>query len=693
MLLSADLRSTIQEFEPSLNWRQRPMDIKLKVNAAFTALTKQLHSSWGLYNGRPFYLPGIIDDCLIIEKLLLQGIDRGQTEFIFVDIGAGNFSWGRAIAGFINDHPIIFKKIKKVDIFSLRGEKNLDKPIIERGVCILYEYGSFAIENLIDEFIDKKMDLTNKVDLIISSWCFRHLVDPVGTLMQSYELLKATTGLLIIDSFNFTDNYQFHLMSDLPSTGIPEISNIYFAKKDTERGNKLEYTTIDPTGKQVRGELDISVEGELTRDFLIYFKQQEILTITTERGHTFNPYITCYQNIIKLLLSFNTPFVIQQNDSPYHEQLNYFIMLKAATSPQIALTYQPLVNNPEKDPYYRCSNINTRFDAQATWSPEPPKLITEKTIAGIRYVTFSAASDTLLSWLDAISCDVAAKKELITQVIEGHAIEKNKKLVWQTLMELIRYTKDASCIDSIISDLLRENDECAREIINYIDPNGKTLLANVYLTLLFCEVNCYYGGTDEELLSRLITLATPKVLNANNLLLGTTLLHELVDKLKIRMTIFDLLLSLEFIDIVKTDSRGLSALDLVNQKSAKIKNEIMILEQEIKEKTVQVPISKDDQSYITECREEINRWKVRLTEAEQVKQKLEMRLKQSKIIECRQRAYWQAFSKSSLLPMFKMELSLWEHYEETRQQQEAIANNKSLPSLSFTHIGAITMWM
>ena len=35
----------------------------------------------------------------------------------------------------------------------------------------------------------------------MSSWCFRHLVDPTGTLIQAYELLKPATGIIFVDGF------------------------------------------------------------------------------------------------------------------------------------------------------------------------------------------------------------------------------------------------------------------------------------------------------------------------------------------------------------------------------------------------------------------------------------------------------------------------------------------------------------
>jgi hypothetical protein len=43
--------------------------------------------------------------------------------------------------------------------------------------------------------------LTNQLDFTISRWCFRHLVDPVGTFAQAYTLLRPQSGLITMDGF------------------------------------------------------------------------------------------------------------------------------------------------------------------------------------------------------------------------------------------------------------------------------------------------------------------------------------------------------------------------------------------------------------------------------------------------------------------------------------------------------------
>lgn len=58
---------------------------------------------------------------------------------------------------------------------------------------------AFAELNSLREI--QKMNLPNQIDYATSSWCFRHLVDPAGTLVQTYNLLTPETGIFHGDGF------------------------------------------------------------------------------------------------------------------------------------------------------------------------------------------------------------------------------------------------------------------------------------------------------------------------------------------------------------------------------------------------------------------------------------------------------------------------------------------------------------
>ncbi len=72
--------------------------------------------------------------------------------------------------------------------------------MIETARCKIYNQGACKIE----EIAEQLKSFENRIDLAVSSWTFRHLVDPVGTFLQTYQLLRPETGLLLMDGFFFS---------------------------------------------------------------------------------------------------------------------------------------------------------------------------------------------------------------------------------------------------------------------------------------------------------------------------------------------------------------------------------------------------------------------------------------------------------------------------------------------------------
>jgi len=183
-----------------LDWTQRPAEIHERITQAFNNRSCYVSSQWGCYNGAPKY-----DLCEIDEhKLLKVLIDQAPLEqkvFYILDVGAGSFWWGKALACFINELEGMRKDIT-FHIVSVRAEKNVDAPIVKSGQCINYNLGSFKVEELKNSLAHFIL-LEGQVDLIVSRWCFRHLVDPVGTFVQTYQLLRPKTGFLLMDGFLF----------------------------------------------------------------------------------------------------------------------------------------------------------------------------------------------------------------------------------------------------------------------------------------------------------------------------------------------------------------------------------------------------------------------------------------------------------------------------------------------------------
>ncbi|MES2345474.1 MAG: ankyrin repeat domain-containing protein [Chlamydiota bacterium] len=199
---SEQLNISQEETSRYLDWTKRPEIIKEKISTAFNRLAKNTSSRWGVYNGCEVYCVCDIDEHTLM-KTIIQQAPANQKNFYVLDIGAGNFAWGNSLAEFI-ENQADFPQDSKVHIIGVRGESYFQDKIIETDRCIIYPLGAFKVEELFEEFKKRGLDLENKIDLAVSHFCFRHLVDPVGTFAQTYNLLRPETGFLCIDGFFFT---------------------------------------------------------------------------------------------------------------------------------------------------------------------------------------------------------------------------------------------------------------------------------------------------------------------------------------------------------------------------------------------------------------------------------------------------------------------------------------------------------
>lgn len=186
-----------------LSWHARTEEINQAISRSFEEISNDTKSNWGAFNGNIEYrIAGIREDRLMIKMIKEAPLET--KDFYALDVGSGNYQWGRRLANCLNDETDLPKDIT-IHIIGIRGESNLNETVTEIGRCKLYELGHFQIERLTDEFENEGLQLANKVDLVVSRWCFRHLVDPVGTFIQTYDLLRPQTGHLIFDGFYFFD--------------------------------------------------------------------------------------------------------------------------------------------------------------------------------------------------------------------------------------------------------------------------------------------------------------------------------------------------------------------------------------------------------------------------------------------------------------------------------------------------------
>ncbi len=183
-----------------LSWKERTSEINRAISSAFETIAHNTKCEY-LFNGRDAYRIGGIKERKLMRKIIREA-SSGTKDFYALDIGAGNFQWGRALAKYLNTKKDIPKDVT-IHIIGIRGETNLDQAVTKLGQCRLYELGQFQVETLMDEFQKRGFQLANKVDLVVSNWCFRHLVDPVGTFTQTYDLLRPKTGYLLLDGFFF----------------------------------------------------------------------------------------------------------------------------------------------------------------------------------------------------------------------------------------------------------------------------------------------------------------------------------------------------------------------------------------------------------------------------------------------------------------------------------------------------------
>ncbi|MBY0529142.1 MAG: hypothetical protein K2P51_03025 [Rhabdochlamydiaceae bacterium] len=240
------MAATSSYIGPYLETCYRPASVQAACDAAFETVKKK--SAWGVYNGSDHYLTlgGIKDHELVGALIMRMTLEQpSQKEFNIVDIGAGGFQWGKALASYIN--TVVQPKIQ-VNIYNVRGEslkqlvykeaeKTLDElaqPIdeddeeslsrdldricslltkfsskpsetqsFEDGVCHIHNLGAFKVENIGVEFAKRGIDLRENLHFAISHMCMLHLVDPLGTFADIANLLAPNYGHAWIDGFSF----------------------------------------------------------------------------------------------------------------------------------------------------------------------------------------------------------------------------------------------------------------------------------------------------------------------------------------------------------------------------------------------------------------------------------------------------------------------------------------------------------
>lgn len=213
-----------------LDWRDRPESVKQAIAQAYENLGKLSSSTWTFNGDKSTYDLMDIDEYALLKSMILSAYPE-QKIFNVLDVGAGNFTvnsklleklqsdnsiptdvWVHLIGvraeGLSDDSEEI--NTRKTAGFFRHAEPTKSFRVKTAGHFTQYDIGQFQIENMIPEFERLRREgfpielSTAQIDLCLSRFTLIHLVDPLGTFLQIYELLKPGKGRLLSDGFYFS---------------------------------------------------------------------------------------------------------------------------------------------------------------------------------------------------------------------------------------------------------------------------------------------------------------------------------------------------------------------------------------------------------------------------------------------------------------------------------------------------------
>lgn len=198
VLVAVSLGS-VQASHEFLDPANRPDALKNAINASYDQQTRNKQASDAyLYHGSTHY-PAVGGIDSVDELLHMMATTHDQKDFHVMDIGAGDFSWGRTTAQTLQGKLLPHQS---VHIYSLTGE-NYMREDRQEGQVHIHNRGQSYIECLSQGFMQKfifQSDESPKLDLIVSYMTFLHLNDPMGSFVQAYNSLKVG-GMIMFDLF------------------------------------------------------------------------------------------------------------------------------------------------------------------------------------------------------------------------------------------------------------------------------------------------------------------------------------------------------------------------------------------------------------------------------------------------------------------------------------------------------------
>ncbi len=192
-----------------LDINDRPKAVRDAIAKKYLELASSEVKGWS-YNGAEKYRMLNFDDDAVVKQLIEAHPD--QKVFNLLDVGAGDHSWAKARVKFLNAEDFVDREVH-FNIFSLTGDNYKEEGHVVRagvnvveqheGVCSLYKMSAFPVETIIEKLTELGYfeTLSKQVDLTVSAYTLFHLVDPVGTFLQLYNLARPHSGLIFVENF------------------------------------------------------------------------------------------------------------------------------------------------------------------------------------------------------------------------------------------------------------------------------------------------------------------------------------------------------------------------------------------------------------------------------------------------------------------------------------------------------------
>jgi hypothetical protein len=245
--------------EPQTILGERPASVQAKCDRAFeNNKSAGTRGDWTFNGASNYYLMGLYEDRLL---KYLASKNYEKDDIYIIDVGCARGTWGQNAKKILLENESEQQTGKHFYIFSITGGVECEESVTTEDNVTLYQFTQFKIENICEAFLQRGIDLKNKVDLIVSRMTLCHLVDPLGTLKQMYSLLTPFKGMLMAAGFTFMlDNLEkqyfptpgtmniFTTSSTIPLFGPSErlivVERQFLLKRNSnqELGILLEYT-------------------------------------------------------------------------------------------------------------------------------------------------------------------------------------------------------------------------------------------------------------------------------------------------------------------------------------------------------------------------------------------------------------------------------------------------------------------